>query len=53
LPNLSFAVSELPLKLRDLPVLLFFLLAHPTLPLKEYSSFRHTVNKYEQRDPDG
>jgi hypothetical protein len=32
LPNLSFAISELPLQLRDLSVLLFFLLVHPTLP---------------------
>ncbi len=48
LPNLSFAVSELPLKLRDLSVLLFFFLAHPTLPTKGYSSFRHTVNRYQK-----
>ena len=48
LPNLSFAISELPLQLRDLPVLLCFFLAHQHTPPAGYSSLRHMVNSGKQ-----
>ena len=50
LANLAFAISELPLKLRDLVALLLVfvrvLLAHHTLPAKRVLLLRSTVNRY-------